>query len=106
MVFVSESSAITPRDEFRTITRAHLSNTDPLWPLHGHVGHSVASDRHWMITDSYFAAIVNVRGCFGICVDKPSQLSGALEQALAAGCPVVMDVKTNMESIAPNPWIS
>jgi len=63
-----------------------------------------ASDRHWMLTDSDFAAIANAMGCFGIRVDKPSQLSGALDQALAAGRPAVIDVKTHIEGIAPKTW--
>ena len=36
-------------------------------------------------------------GCFGITVNKPSELAGALDQAFASGQPAVVDVKTHVE---------
>jgi len=43
-------------------------------------------------------------GCFSIQVDRPGELGGALEQALASGRPALVDVKTSIEGIAPPPW--
>ena len=43
-------------------------------------------------------------GCFGITVHKPSELSGALDQAFAVGKPAVVDVKTHLDGIAPQAW--
>ena len=43
--------------------------------------------------------------CFGVTVNKPSELEGALEQALNAGKPAVVDVKTHIEGIADRAWM-
>jgi len=37
-------------------------------------------------------------------VEKPSQLVDALQTALAAGRPAVVDVLTDVECPAPEPW--
>ena len=44
-------------------------------------------------------------GCFGITVHKPEELQGALEQAFAAGKPALVDVKTDIDGIAPRAWV-
>ena len=67
-------------------------------------GRTPGSDEKWMLTDADFATISETMGCFGVRVDKPAELSGALEQALAANKPAVIDVKTNIEGIAPRAW--
>ncbi len=38
-------------------------------------------------------------------VRKPSEFQGALEQALKAGKPALIDVKTHIEGIAPHAWL-
>ena len=43
-------------------------------------------------------------GCLGITVHRPGDLSGALDRALAAEKPAVIDVKTHIEGIAPPAW--
>ena len=43
-------------------------------------------------------------GGFGITVKNPGDFEGALDQALNAGKPAVIDVKTNIDSIAPAAW--
>jgi len=35
----------------------------------------------------------------------PKDFPGALDQALTCGRPALMDVKTDIESIAPLPWL-
>lgn len=67
-------------------------------------GREPGSDELWMLTNADFAAIAESMGCLGIRVDRPAEMSGALEQALAADRPVLIDVKTNIEGIAPRPW--
>ena len=37
----------------------------------------------------------------GIRVEKPGEFAGALERALRANCPVVIDVVTDIEALAP-----
>ena len=67
-------------------------------------GRTAGSDELWLFPDTDFAKIAESMGCFGITVNKPSELSGALDQAFAAGKPAVVDVKTHVEGIAPRAW--
>ena len=62
------------------------------------------SDRMWMLTDADFSAIASTMGCLGICVRRPDELEDALQEALAADRPVVIDVKSHIEGIAPRAW--
>lgn len=68
-------------------------------------GRTLGSDQLWMLTDADFAAIAETMGCIGISVNRPGELSGAMDQALSAKKPVVIDVKTDIEGIAPKPWV-
>ena len=44
-------------------------------------------------------------GAFGIRVEKPSEIQGAIEQAIVSGRPAVVDVVTDQfNSEAPIPW--
>ena len=67
-------------------------------------GRTPSSDALWVFSDTDFAAVARSLGCFGIRVDRPSDLHGALEQALASGKPAIVDVKTDIEGIAPPAW--
>ena len=67
-------------------------------------GRTPESDRLWMLSDSDFASIADSMGCLGIRIDKPAELTSALEQALTAERPAVIDVKTHIEGIAPPAW--
>jgi acetolactate synthase-1/2/3 large subunit len=62
------------------------------------------SDELWKLTEIDFAAMAEQMGGFGITVTAPGDFEGALDQALNAGKPAVIDVKTNIESIAPKAW--
>ena len=68
-------------------------------------GQSPGSDKLWLFPDTHFADVAESMGCFGITVNKPSELSGALDQAFASGKPAVVDVKTHIEGIAPRAWV-
>ena len=48
--------------------------------------------------------IAESMGCFGIRVEQPFEIQGALEQAIASGRPAVVDVRTDIEGMAPPPW--
>jgi acetolactate synthase-1/2/3 large subunit len=52
-----------------------------------------------------FAAVARSFGVRGIRVERPAELAPALRQALAAGEPVVVDVVTDIEPRAPEPWV-
>ena len=63
------------------------------------------SDELWLFDDVDFAAIAESLGCLGITVRHPQEIAGALERGLAAGRPVVIDVKTDVAGIAPLAWL-
>ena len=67
-------------------------------------GRTKGSDELWLFPDADFAKIAESMGCLGITVNKPSELSSALDQAFSAERPVVVDVKTHVEGIAPRAW--
>jgi acetolactate synthase-1/2/3 large subunit len=58
-----------------------------------------------LFPDTNFAKMAESMGCFGITVNKPGELAGALDQAFASGKPAVVDVKTDLEGIAPRAWL-
>ena len=68
-------------------------------------GRTPGSDELWLFPDADFAKMAESMGCFGITVNKPSELAGALDQAFASGKPAVVDVKTHVEGIAPRAWM-
>ena len=67
-------------------------------------GTTAGSDELWLFEDADFTAIAESFGCLGITVREPSEIAGALERAFAAERPVVIDVKTAVEGIAPRAW--
>ncbi len=68
-------------------------------------GQSAASDELWKFPETDFAQMAESMGCFGITVNKPSDISSALDQAFASGKPAVVDVKTHIDGIAPRAWM-
>lgn len=62
------------------------------------------AEEMWRFPDIDFAKIAEGFGCAGIRVDKPGNLSGALEHAISMERPVVVDVVTDTYAIAPHPW--
>ena len=67
-------------------------------------GRTTGSDELWLFPEADFAGIAKSMGCFGVTVNKPSELPTALDQAFADGRPAVVDVKTHLEGIAPRAW--
>ena len=61
--------------------------------------------RLWTFTDVDFARLSEGMGAMGIRVTRPGQLRPALERALEADCPVVVDVVTDIEALAPLPVV-
>jgi len=57
----------------------------------------------WTFSKVNFARIAEDMGAVGIRVEDPKDLPGALQRALKAGRPVVIDVVTDIEAIAPFP---
>ncbi|MEV6634773.1 thiamine pyrophosphate-binding protein [Actinoplanes sp. NPDC051470] len=55
----------------------------------------------WNYRDVDFARIGEEMGALGIRVDRPGDLAKALDQALSANRPVIVDVHTDIEVVAP-----
>ncbi len=55
----------------------------------------------WHYNDIDLAKVAESMGALGIRVDKPSEIGSAIDQALAADRPVVVDVATEVEAMAP-----
>ena len=51
-----------------------------------------------------FARIAEEMGCLGIRVEKPHELADVLQEALAADRSAVVDVVTDVNCPAPEPW--
>ncbi|MXY77422.1 MAG: thiamine pyrophosphate-binding protein [Acidimicrobiia bacterium] len=57
--------------------------------------------RLWTFNEVDFARLAQGMGAMGIRVEKPDQFGAALERALAAERPVIIDVVTDIEAMAP-----
>ena len=58
----------------------------------------------WVFPDTDFAKLAQDMGGFGIRVHHPGEIQGALDQAVAAGKPAVVDVVSDINGIAPRAW--
>lgn len=61
-------------------------------------------DELWRFSKTDFAAIAQSMGAQGITVNKPCELSSALERALSSGVPTVLDMRSDMQAFAPTAW--
>jgi acetolactate synthase-1/2/3 large subunit len=57
-----------------------------------------------MFEKTDFAAIARGFGVRGVRVEDPARIGSALDEALAAGAPTVIDVVTDIEAWPPQPW--
>ena len=55
----------------------------------------------WTYNKVDFARLAEDMGALGIRVEKPSEIAGALERALKANRPAVIDVVTDIDALAP-----
>jgi acetolactate synthase I/II/III large subunit len=55
----------------------------------------------WVFTEVDFAALAEQIGAIGIRVEKPADLAPAFDRALSADRPVVLDVVTDIDALAP-----
>jgi acetolactate synthase-1/2/3 large subunit len=51
-----------------------------------------------------FSRLAQEMGCLGIRVERPDEIVGAIQQALAAEAPAVVEVMTGLHYRAPSPW--
>jgi len=86
------------------VNNNHSLNQERGLNVRNYGGDLPGSNELWHLTETHFAAMAEQMGGFGITVEKPGEFEGALDQALNSGKPAVIDVKTNIESIAPPAW--
>jgi acetolactate synthase-1/2/3 large subunit len=55
----------------------------------------------WVYEDVDFADLARRLGCFGIRVERPAEIRGAIAQALESGRPAIVDVVSDIEAYAP-----
>jgi acetolactate synthase-1/2/3 large subunit len=82
----------------------HSLNQDKRGDERAYAGLPGNPEELWVFRDVDLARVAEAIGCFAIRVERPGQIQSALEQALASGRPAVVDVKTDIEGIAPPPW--
>ncbi len=58
----------------------------------------------WGFSAVNFADIARSLGCVGMRVERPGDMAGAIEKALAAGKPVVIDTVTDHRAFSPKTW--
>ena len=68
-------------------------------------GRGEESDDLWVFEDIDFSAVAKSMGCKGIRVEDPERIRPALEEALAADGPVVVDVATDIDAMAPKAYV-
>ncbi|MDH3540820.1 MAG: thiamine pyrophosphate-binding protein [Acidimicrobiia bacterium] len=59
------------------------------------------AEEMWVFTDVDFARLAEDIGALGIRVERPSDLAPAFDRALSADRPVVLDVVTDIDALAP-----
>ena len=55
----------------------------------------------WTYNPTNFARLAEDMGALGIRVERPEEIAPALQRALAAHCPAVIDIATDIEALAP-----
>jgi acetolactate synthase-1/2/3 large subunit len=58
----------------------------------------------WGFTQVNFANVAESLGCMGMRVERPDEVAPAIEKALKAKRPVVIDVVTDHRAFSPKTW--
>ena len=87
---------MTARDEDIPIVTVILNNSALGWVKHGQGNRTISST----FADMNFAEIVEKMGCKGIRVENPADIRPALDEALSAGVPTVVDVVTAFDGLS------
>ena len=58
----------------------------------------------WVFEDVNLAKVAAAMGCFAIRVERPNELTSALEQAMTANRPAVLDVASDINALAARGW--
>jgi acetolactate synthase I/II/III large subunit len=84
---------MTAIEENLPITVVVFNNSALGWVKHGQRERNIACD----FANFDYAAVARALGCHGARVEHPRELGPSLEQALAAGRPAVVDVRTSLD---------
>ena len=69
-----------------------------------YVGREGNPDELWRFTDTNFAQIAESMGALGIRVTDPNQINSALDQAVSANRPAVVDIVSDGDVASEPPW--
>jgi len=58
----------------------------------------------WQFRDVDLAKVAEAMGCWAVRVERAEYIKPAIEKALTAGCPAVIDVVSDIGALAPPPW--
>ncbi|MBX5492778.1 MAG: thiamine pyrophosphate-binding protein [Chloroflexi bacterium] len=98
--------------ELETAVRYHLpvvivvndnrSLNQEIWSINAAYGgdHAGRGAEMWMFADFDLARVAERLGCLGLRVEHPAEVQSALDTALAAGRPAVVDVVTDVAAVA------
>lgn len=59
----------------------------------------------WVFSETNLARVAESMGCLGLRVEAPTELPAALDRALSADRPALIDVVCDMEATPPPPWL-
>lgn len=93
---MSINGMMTARDEDIPIVSVILNNGALGWVKHGQGNRTISST----FADMNYANIAKAMGINGIRVEQPKDIAPALQEALAAGVPTVVDVVTAFEGLS------
>ena len=72
--------------------------------IHAYGNRPGKSEEIYKFREVNFARIAQEMGCLGFRVERPEEIAEALKKALAADVPAVVEVVTDAECKAPEPW--
>jgi acetolactate synthase-1/2/3 large subunit len=87
------------------INNNHSLNQDRSGVDRVYAGQPGNSAEIWVFQELDLARVAESMGCVGIRVERPGHIQSALEQALAADRPAVVDVASDIEIAAPLPIV-
>ena len=86
------------------VNNNHSLNQEKTGTERAYSGQPGNSDEIWHFLDVDFARMAQAIGCFGVRVERASELRPALEHAFSCGKPAVVDVASDIEGIADPAW--
>ena len=86
------------------VNNNHSLSQETLLFAQAYGGKQDSGFKMWQFEDLNLARIAESFGCYAERVEQPAQIRPALERALASGRPAVLDVVSDIQALAPDPW--